>query len=133
MITDLLPWPFAQISINPTAIAGTTLWSLALYLGLSPVSHWVMEQLARWFNFAERSFYTSEAEFERTRRGREAQNAFYASIFSIIPFLLVGALLNYGVTRGLGESWTISVGMIACMVCGLYELGRRHSNDSPNS
>jgi hypothetical protein len=133
MITDLLPWPFAQISINPTAIAGTTLWSLALYLGLSPVSHWVMEQLVRWFNFAERSLYTSEAEFERTKRGREAQNAFYASIFSIIPFLLVGALLNYGVTQGLGESWTISVGTIACMVCGLYELGRRHSNDSPNS
>jgi len=64
-------------------LAGASLWSLALYF--SPLSEWVMHQLNRWFNFAERSLYTSEQEFERTRRGREAKR-FYASILSIVPF-----------------------------------------------
>lgn len=122
MLDELLPFP---IVFNPTVIAGATLWSLALYLGFSPISHWVMTQLNRWFNFAERSLYTSEAEFERTRKGREAQNAFYASLFSIVPFLVIGSLCNYGVELTLGQSWAISMGMLACVGCGIYELGRR--------
>ena len=117
-------FPF-DIHLSAVAIAGTGLWSLALYLGFSTVSDWVTHQLNRWFNFAERSLYTSIEEFERTRKGREAQNAFYASIFSIVPFLLAGALCNYAVELTLGRSWAISVGMLACIGCGIYELGRR--------
>ena len=127
MVTEL--WPFS-LSISASAIAGVSLWSLALYLGFSPVSEWVMVQLQRWFNFAERSLYLSEEEYERTRKGREAQNAFWASIFSIIPFIIFGVLCNYLVAVGLGPSWTISVGMIACIGCGVYELGRRDGQDS---
>jgi len=119
--------PF-QFELDTTAIAGASLWSLALYLGFSPLSEWVMEQLQRWFNFAERSLYLSEEEFEKTRKNREAQNAFYASIFSIVPFLVVGALCNYGVALSLGASWAISVGILACMGCGVYELGRRNNS-----
>lgn len=122
MLNDLFPFSF---SVNTTAIAGAGLWSLALYLGFWQLGEWIMEQLKRWFNFAERSLYTSEAEFEKTRRARESQNAFYASIFSIIPFLLVGGICNYGVELTLGSSWAISVGMLACVGCAIYELGRR--------
>ncbi len=122
MLNDLFPFMFA---LDATALAGSGLWSLALYLGFSPVSEWVMEQLRRWFNFAERSLYTSEAEFEKTRRARESQNAFYASIFSIIPFLVAGSLCDWGVELTLGRSWAISFGMLACIGCGIYELGRR--------
>jgi hypothetical protein len=111
--------------LDATAIAGAGLWSLALYLGFSPIGDWVTVQLQRWFNYAERSLYTSTTEFEQTRVARESQNAFYASIFSILPFLLVGALLNYGTEVSLGKSWAISVGILACMGCGIYELGRR--------
>ncbi|MCU0542547.1 MAG: hypothetical protein MUE44_10185 [Oscillatoriaceae cyanobacterium Prado104] len=122
MLTEIFPFSFA---INATAIAGASLWSLALYWGLSPVSEWVMLQLSRWMNFAERSLYTSEAEFERTKQTREAQNAFYASLLSIVPFLVAGGLCNWGVELALGNSWAISVGTIACIACGVYELGRR--------
>jgi len=122
MLTEIFPF---TLTLDATAIAGVGLWSLALYLGFSPVNEWVILQMTRWFNFAERSLYTSESEFERTRRGRESQNAFFASLFSIVPFLLVGAACNYGVEVGLGSSWAISVGMIACIGCGVYELGRR--------
>ncbi|MEB3827301.1 hypothetical protein [Phormidium sp. CCY1219] len=122
MLTEIFPFRFG---LDATAIAGACLWSLALYLGLSGVSEWTIEQLNRWFNFAERSLYTSEEEFERTRRAREAQNAFYASVFSIVPFLLIGSFCNWGVQLTLGKSWAISVGMIACVSCGVYELGRR--------
>ncbi|MEA5564800.1 hypothetical protein [Anabaena sp. UHCC 0399] len=122
MLTEILPFRF---EINTVAIAGASLWSLALYLAFSPLSEWVMEQLNRWFNFAERSLYTSQTEFEKTRKAREAQNAFYASLFSIVPFLVIGALCNWGVEISLGRSWAISTGILACMGCGIYELGRR--------
>lgn len=118
----MLPFRF---DLNATAIAGSGLWSLALYLSFPAVGEWLMHQLQRWFNFAERSLYTSESEFERTRKGRESQNAFYASLFSIVPFLIIGGLCNYGIELGLGSSWAISVGILACVGCGVYELGRR--------
>jgi hypothetical protein len=122
MLTEIFPF---QLELSATAIAGASLWSLALYLSFSSLNQWVMEQLNRWFNFAERSLYTSVEEFEKTRPAREAQNAFYASIFSIVPFLVVGGLCNYGVELSLGRSWAISMGILACMGCGVYELGRR--------
>ena len=127
MLSEIFPFRFA---LDTTMLAGSSLWSLALYLGFSPLSEWVMQQLNRWFNFAERSLYTSEREFERTRRGREAQNAFYASILSIVPFLVVGGLCNYGVELSLGPSWGISIGLLACVGCGVYELGRRDGKSS---
>ncbi len=127
MLTEILPFRF---ELNTIAIAGASLWSLALYLGFSPVNEWVIEQLNRWFNFAERSLYTSQSEFEKTRKARESQNSFYASLFSIVPFLVAGALCNWGLEISLGESWGISTGILACMGAGIYELGRRDGESS---
>ena len=122
MLTEIFPFQFA---VDTTALAGASLWSLALYLGLSRLSEWVTEQLNRWFNFADRALYTSEKEFERSKRARESQNALYASVLSIVPFLAMGGVCNWGVQFTLGTSWAISVGIIACIICGVYELGRR--------
>lgn len=127
MLTEILPFSF---ELDTTSIAGTSLWSLALYLGFSRITEWVIQQLNRWFNFAERSLYTSESEFEKTRKVRESQNAFYASLFSILPFLAIGALCNWGIELSLGRSWAISIGILACMGCGVYELGRRDGESS---
>ncbi|MBE7380546.1 MAG: hypothetical protein F6J95_003930 [Leptolyngbya sp. SIO1E4] len=127
MLTELFPFAF---TIDRTAIAGAALWALALYLAFSPLSAWITEQINRWFNFAERSLYFSDKEFERTRKGRESQNAFWASIFSIVPFICVGTLLHYGVKLGLGSSWSISLGLIFAIGSGIYELGRRDSQAS---
>jgi len=121
MLTEIPP---LSLAINPTMLAGVSLWALAIYLGFSPVSDWVIEQLNRWMNFAER-LYTSAEEFERTKSARESLNAFYASLLSIVPFLLVGGLCNWGVEVSLGEGWSISMGILACMSCGVYELGRQ--------
>ncbi|AFY77734.1 MAG: hypothetical protein IGR93_14885 [Hydrococcus sp. C42_A2020_068] len=122
MLDAFLPF---SLKLDPIAIAGSCLWSLALYLGLSSAREWIIEKLDRWFNFAERSLYTSVEEFEKTRRARESQNAFYASLFSIVPFLTLGGLCNWGVEIGLGRSWAVSVGILACIAGGVYELGRR--------
>ncbi|MEH2080043.1 MAG: hypothetical protein V7K89_08510 [Nostoc sp.] len=127
MLTEILPFRF---ELDTIAIAGASLWSLALYLSFSRVNEWVIEQLNRWFNFAERSLYTSESEFEKTRKARESQNAFYASLFSIVPFLVVGTLCNWVLEISLGESWGISTGILACMGAGIYELGRRDGESS---
>lgn len=127
MLTDILPF---QFELDTVAIAGTSLWSLALYLAFSPVSEWVIHQLNRWFNFAERSLYMSQTEFEKTRQARESQNAFYASLFSIVPFLIFGGLCNWGIELSLDRSWSISMGILACMGSGVYELGRRDGKSS---
>lgn len=119
---EIIPWSF---SLDKVIIAGAFLWALALYLGFGSLREWVTQQLNRWFNFAERSLYTSVKEFEKTRQARESQNAFYASLFSIIPFLIAGALFNYSVNISLGKSWGISVGILACIACAVYDLGRR--------
>lgn len=124
---DILPFRF---EIDKIAIAGSCLWSLALYLALASTREWVIDQLNRWFNFAERSLYTSETEFEKTRKARESQNAFYASLFSIVPFIIFGALSNWGLEISLGGSWGISTGILACMGAGIYELGRIDGENS---
>jgi hypothetical protein len=122
MIDEILPF---NLVIDTTAIAGSALWSLALYWGLSPLTEWLIEQLARWLNYADRFLYTSQEEFEKSIKVRESQNSFYAAILSIIPFLLIGCLCNWGVKLGLGNNWSISVGLIACIGGAVYELGRR--------
>nr|WP_239121254.1 hypothetical protein [Spirulina major] len=123
ILNELLPF---RIEIDTALIAGSSLWSLALYLGLASLREWFVEMFDRWFNFADRSLYLSAEEFERTRPARESQNAFYASIFAIFPFLLVGFLCDYGMKLSLGHSWAISVGILGCFCCGIFELGRRN-------
>ncbi len=127
MYIDLLVFRF---EIDTTMLAGISLWALALYLAFFPLSEQLAVQISRWFNFAERSLYTSEDEFERTRKARESQNDFYASIFSVIPFFFLGALCNFGVDVSLGQSWSISLGIVSCIGCGIYELGRRSTISS---
>ncbi|GCL40477.1 hypothetical protein PN478_13850 [Dolichospermum circinale CS-534/05] len=123
---DILPFRF---EIDKVAIAGTCLWALALYLSFSQVREWVTTQLNRWFNFAERFLYTSQSEFDKTRQARESQNSFYASLFSIFPFLIFGGLSNWILDISLGNSWGVSTGILVCMGAGVYELGRRQGEE----
>lgn len=122
MTFDFLTFRF---HIDATTLSGIGLWALALHLIFFPFSERIADRISQWFNHAERSLYTSAEEFERTRKARESQNEFYGSIFSVIPFVIAGVLFNYGVELGLGQSWSISTGIIACMGGGIYELGRR--------
>ena len=131
-IVPLPEWVPFVVEASGEAIAGSCLWSLALYLAFSPVSDWFMDKIAQWFDYAERSLYTTEAEYERTRENREAQNAFYASIFSTFPFFLAGVGANWLVVWSFGSGWTVSLGIIGVMACGIYELGRRTGNSEEN-
>jgi len=120
-----LDWVPFSIHINTVSLASVCLWSLGLYLGLEKFKGWLIERLQSWFNFAERSLYTSTAEFERTRLAREAQNLFYASLFSIIPFLAIAVLCDTLVEIGLGHNWSLSIGILAVIVFGVYALGKQ--------
>ncbi len=122
MLFELFPF---TVSIRVTSIAGWSLWSLGLYVAMFPLVDWFILQLVRWFNFAERSLYQSQQEFDETRAVRESVNGLYASVASITPFLILGAICNYGVEVNWGNHWAISAGLIACGVCALCELGRR--------
>lgn len=113
------------VEIDTTTIAGACLWSLALYLGLVSFREWIVTQLIRWFNFAERSLYTSMEEYEATRVARESQNAFYASLFSIVPFLALGTAANWLIDISFGgNSWAIALGLMTCSICGLLALAK---------
>jgi hypothetical protein len=118
---------FFPLTLNTTIIASVCLWALALYISLNSWREWTIDILNKWFNFAERWLYTSKEEFERTRKARESQNAFLASLMSIIPFFILAGFCNWLVEIGLGQSWSISIGILACIFCGVYELGRRDS------
>ena len=124
MLQEIFPYIFA---INPVTIAGGFLWSLALYIILPQAKNWLMEQLTRWLNFADRSLFITMEEFEDTRVAREAQNVFYASILSIIPFSALGFLSNWGLDLSLGGSWSISLGIMTCIIGGIFALGVQDS------
>jgi hypothetical protein len=123
---EIFPFTFR---FEPLVFASITLWTLGLYLALTPIGDWLMAQLVRWFDFAERSLYTSAEEYERTRPARTAQNSFYASIGSIIPFFALGALSHYLVHLALGDSWALSLGILSAIGAGVYEIGRRTGID----
>jgi hypothetical protein len=115
-----------SIPIDPLVIFGISLWALTLYLSLAQLREKIATGLGAWFNFAERALYFSSQEFEKTRPARESQNEFWASILSIIPFLLLGGLSYYVITVGLGQSWAISVGIMGAILSGIYDLARRN-------
>jgi hypothetical protein len=117
-----------SIPIDPLVIFGISLWALTLYLSLAQLREKIATGLGAWFNFAERTLYFSSQEFEKTRPARESQNEFWASILSIIPFLLFGGLSYYVITVGLGQSWAISVGIMGAILSGIYDLARRNQS-----
>ncbi len=127
MLFELFPF---QVSINASAIAGASLWSLALYLGLSQVVDWTTDALTRWFNFAERSLYISQKEFEETRSVRESVNRVYASLMSTVPFLVLGAIAYTLSKIYIGQNQAILVGMVGCSLGLLYEIGRDAGHSS---
>lgn len=101
---------------DPAWISGIFLWALALYLMFSP---WALrlvgtleQQATGWLASSKKQNISGLAEL-------------YASVMSIVPFVLAGGLCNYLLDIGLGHSWTLSFGIIACMGSGVYELGRR--------
>ncbi|MBD2161213.1 hypothetical protein H6F46_10970 [Limnothrix sp. FACHB-1083] len=118
MFTDLLP---LSLHVDAALLASSGLWSFALYLALPAVSDRLMDLLIRWFDFAERSLYFSTEEFEKTRTVRESQNAFYASIFSVIPFLGFGFLVHLFLSQAIGTVATLGLSGLASATAGVWE------------
>lgn len=104
------------MNVDPVWISGIFLWALALYLMFSPFALRLVgaleQQAIGWLTSANKQDASGAAEL-------------YASVMSIVPFVLAGGLCNYFLDMSLGQSWTLSFGIIACMGSGVYELGRR--------
>ena len=127
MRIDFIPFSF---EIDTLALSGSCIWSLALYIGLDSTKTWIANQLERWFDFAEGWLYTSVEEFEETRPARESQNAFYASVLSIVPFLVAGVITNWAIDLSFGgSSWAIALGLMTCAICGLFALASQDYNN----
>ena len=127
MRLDIVPFSF---DLDTVDIAGSCIWSLALYIALDSTKEWISSQLMRWFNFAEGWLYTSVEEYEETSPARESQNAFYASVLSIVPFLIAGAIANWVINISFGgSSWAFALGIMTCTICGLLSLAYRDFDD----
>jgi phytoene dehydrogenase-like protein len=112
-----------SLATDPLIVTGVSLWALTLYLSLARLRQSTMESLMRWLNFAARSPHSQTAS-EKTHFSPEAQREFWASLLSIIPFLVSGGLCYYGIVAGLGQSWAISFGIMGVIISGIYELAR---------
>lgn len=113
------------IPFDAVSVAATALWAVALYFVFAPANRWLSQQLATWLGEADRSLYTSTAEYERSREARESVNLLYASIMSTVPLLVLGGICDWGVELSLGHSWGLSLGIVAAIACGVYALGRQ--------
>lgn len=111
-------------SLGLGSIAGTVLWALALYLGFSPVADRVIDGCHRWLQLlkADPSAAAQTPCPESSSHG--AQMA-VASLLSVVPFLAAGGAAHYGLSFSLGGSWAVSLGIIAFIIGGVYELGRQ--------
>nr|WP_278003602.1 hypothetical protein [Nodosilinea sp. TSF1-S3] len=93
---------------DTATIAGTALWAIALYWGFSPLTERLITAFESWL-------------------GADSPAA---SLLSVVPFLAVGGLAHYGLKLSLGGSWAVSLGVLAAIGGGVYELGRRDSQAS---
>lgn len=114
----------SSLSFNATAIASVGLWSLALYLGFSPIGAWLEHGLFCWLSGVDRHS-TLSTDDPHTQDSHRLRVAIYANLLAMLPFLLVGLLCSFGVELSLGQSWALSLGILAAVGCGIYELGRR--------
>jgi hypothetical protein len=121
MISSVLPF-----SLGLGTIAGTVLWALALYLGFSPLADRMIDGCHRWIQSLKADPPHSTRSNPSANPGYEAQMA-AASLLSVFPFLALGGVAHYGLSFSLGGSWAVSLGIIAFMVSGVYELGRQSS------
>lgn len=115
MVNSVLP-------LSLGSIAGTVLWALALYLGFSPVADRVIDGCHRWLQSLK-----ADSAAPSNRPGNpdhDAQMA-AASLLSVVPFLALGGMAHYGLSFSLGGSWAVSLGIIAFIIGGVYELGRQ--------
>ncbi|MFZ4640946.1 MAG: hypothetical protein ACOYMP_11180 [Nodosilinea sp.] len=112
--------------LQPGAVAGTALWAITAYLACYP-------RVQRYTDWIYRRLGPSLQDQAPESAADQSPGAAWsglASLLSVIPLVLLGALTQYGLTLTLGGSWGVSLGVIASMACGIYELGRRDGEAS---
>jgi hypothetical protein len=113
-------------ALSPGAVAGTALWAITGYLVLSSrlpsFMDWIYARLSA----------TTQMDPEPIQEPTPDHGLFslLAALLSVVPFVGLGAITQFGLTLSLGGSWGVSLGVITAMACGIYELGRRDSEAS---
>jgi hypothetical protein len=108
-------------AIDPVMVTGISLWALTLYLSLARLRQRTMEGLQQWLNAIKQPSNSYPVQIRAVSNG---QSDLWASLLSIVPFLIGGGLCHYGIALSLGQSWAISFGIMGVMLSGIYELAR---------
>ncbi|WP_218081115.1 hypothetical protein [Anthocerotibacter panamensis] len=93
----------------PLALAGVVLWSLAFYLGFWELSHRAITQMAGWL--------------DRWNASEDLTQAL-ASVFSLLPVLVVGGVMFLALANFLNLSWALTLGFMTAVGTGIYQLGK---------
>lgn len=117
-------FPFSIDALNTATVAGISLWALAFYWAFSPFGQTLTDRLVhRWTGQQAAQDNPMHNAAPETPPHYDA----LASLVALVPFL-AGGTTAYGTTAlTLGPSWAVSFGVISCMGCGIYELGRQNS------
>ncbi len=99
--------PLPPLLSHSGITAGVCLWAIAFYWFFSPQAEQIYDYLAhRWPSGV-------------------------ASLVGILPWVGLGLGCEYLCDWSLGKSWGVSLGLLAAVGAGVYELGRR-SNRPPD-
>ncbi|MFM7472212.1 MAG: hypothetical protein LVS60_04675 [Nodosilinea sp. LVE1205-7] len=109
----MVDWIDPFFPLKPGTIAGTALWAITLYLAYWPR----VQRYTDWL------YHRLDQSPGRLWSG-------LASLLSVVPLVCLGALIQFVLTLTLGGSWGVSLGVIASMACGIYELGRQDGEAS---
>ena len=117
-MVELFGW-----ELNSTIVGGTFLWSLALYISLDEFRDSLIDGLESLL----RKISLGNSQPQNSSELSESSREIFASLISILPFLMGGVLCHWLVEIGFGQGWSVSMGVLVVISCAVYDLGRKDS------
>jgi len=126
-LPTLLATLLNNLALDSATFTGSSLWALGLFLGFSPLQTRLVDHLSHRLHSVDRPDRSAAENSTQSEPSTEIPDraVLLAQLISVIIFLGLGILSDVFLEISLGGSWAISLGILSCIGCGVYELGRR--------
>jgi hypothetical protein len=111
---------FLDLLVSGPGLIGIGLWAIALYLGLASWQQSIAQTLEDWLLPND---HGSSGSIKAPQQWL-VQGSLVC--LSTLPFLGLGTACATLCIVTLGQSWSISLALMACIWLGIYELGRQN-------
>jgi hypothetical protein len=117
---------FLDPLVSGPGLIGIGLWAIALYLGLASWQQSIAQTLEHWL--LPTGHDDSHDSMKINSMNAPQQWLVQGSLvcLSTLPFLGLGMICATLCIVTLGQSWSISLALLACIWLGIYELGRQN-------